>query len=266
MGILAEIVENKKREIAELRARGGPPSLRDLGREPIDVVRALARPIGAPLRLITEIKFKSPSAGALSKKLDAAARAVIYARAGAAMISVLCDRHFFDGSYEDLESARSALDREKLAAPLLCKEFVLDEVQLDWARVRGADAVLLIARILEGEALARLVEAAVRRGLEPLVEVTSEEEIDRALATRARVFGVNARDLDTLKIDPKRAAELVARVSPERVALHFSGVKNQDDLDSVARGRADGALIGEVLMREDDPSALLASFVEASYV
>ncbi len=266
MGVLAAIVENKKREVADMRARGGPPTLRDLGREPIDVVKALTRPIGAPLRLITEIKFKSPSAGALSKKLSAAARAVLYARAGASMVSVLCDSQFFDGSYEDLQSARVALDREKIAAPVLCKEFVLDEMQLDWARAHGADAVLLIARILEGDTLAQLVDASIRRGLEPLVEVASEEELDRALTTRARVFGVNARDLDTLKIDSQKAIELVARISPDRVALHFSGVKNQDDLDAVARGRADGALIGEVLMREDDPSALLASFVEASYV
>jgi indole-3-glycerol phosphate synthase len=265
MGVLADIVENKKREVAVMRARGGP-SLHDLGREPIDVAQALARPMGAPLRLITEIKFKSPSAGALSKKLDAASRAVAYARAGAAMVSVLCDSHFFDGSYEDLQSARIALDNEKIAAPLLCKEFVLDEIQLDWARARGADAVLLIVKILDRDTLARLVGASLSRGLEPLVEVASAAELETALATRARLIGVNARNLDTLEMDRHACTALVENIPEDRIALYLSGVRSEADLDSIARGRADAALIGEVLMRADDPSELLKRFVDASFV
>ncbi len=265
MGVLAAIVENKKREVDALLASGSP-SLHDLGRAPIDAFAALSRSIGAPLGLITEIKFKSPSAGDLSKKLDAAERALSYARGGAAMISVLCDRHFFGGSYDDLASTRAALDAENLATPLLCKEFVLDEVQLDWARARGADAVLLIVKILDRDALGRLVNAAFSRGLEPLVEAASEQELEAALATKTRLVGINARNLDTLELDRNACTALVEKIPHDRIALHLSGVRNEGDVSSIARSRADAALMGEILMRADDPSELLKRFADAAFV
>lgn len=266
MNVLAEIVKKKREEIAKLAEDGVPQSAveRSLGRRTIDVPKILARDIGAPLRLIAEIKFKSPSAGALSKKMSAAERAVAYANAGASMVSVLCDGPFFDGSYDDLENARAALDEANADVPVLCKEFVLDAAQLDVARARGADAILLIARILDRDELPALVLAAKSRGLEPLVEIANEEELARALETPALLIGVNARDLDTLAMDSKKAAALVADIPPDRVALHLSGVKSEADVSTVARGRADAALIGEILMREDDPSSLLTRFLEAS--
>lgn len=265
MALLADIVENKKREIEALH-EGGAPSLHDLGRTPIDAVAALARPIGAPLRLITEIKFKSPSAGEISTNHDVAARALAYARGGATMISVLCDRPFFGGSYEDLQSARAALDAQKLDAPLLCKEFVLDPIQLDWARARGADAVLLIVKILDREALEKLVNAALSRGLEPLVEAASDAELDVALATKARLIGINARNLDTLAMDRDACAALVEKIPHDRIALYLSGVRNEADVSAIARGRADAALMGEILMRADDPTDLLKTFTDAAFV
>jgi indole-3-glycerol phosphate synthase len=265
MGVLAEIVENKKREVDALLASGSP-SLHDLGRAPLDAYAALSRSIGAPLGLITEIKFKSPSAGELSRKLDAAQRAICYARGGAAMVSVLCDRLFFGGSYDDLAAARAALDAENLATPLLCKEFVLDEIQLDWARARGADAVLLIVKILARDALGRLVKAAFSRGLEPLVEAASEQELEAALATKARLIGINARNLDSLELDRNACTALVETIPHDRIALYLSGVRNESDIEAIARGRADAALIGEKLMRADDPSELLKRFTDAAFV
>lgn len=261
MSVLDLIVRKKREEIEALQANGspvGPP------RTPLDVRARLVRADDAPLRLITEIKRKSPSAGPLSRALSAADRALVYANGGAAMISVLCDGPFFDGSFAHLAEARAALDARGLAVPLLCKEFVLAPIQLDVARASGADAVLLIARLLEGDALAALVDAAFARGLEPVVEIVSAEEATRALATGAHVVGVNARDLDTLKMDSARAADLVAALPSETIALHFSGVGSPGDVASIARGRADGALIGEALMRQDDPSALLADLVSAA--
>jgi indole-3-glycerol phosphate synthase len=265
MAVLADIVENKKREIEALH-NSGAPSLHDLGRAPIDAFTALSRPIGAPLRLITEIKFKSPSAGELSTKHDAASRALAYARGGASMISVLCDSQFFGGSYDDLQSARAALDAQKLETPLLCKEFVLDSIQLDWARARGADAVLLIVKILDPEALSHLVSAALSRGLEPLVEAASEAELEVALATKARLIGINARNLDTLELHPNACAALVEKIPQDRIALYLSGVRNETDVSTIARGRADAALMGEILMRADDPTELLKKFTDAAFV
>ncbi len=268
MNHLARIVAQKHTEVAAARARGdahGTPTrmarTRRAGEGRLDVVGALRRPAGEPLRLLAEVKFKSPSAGELSRTLDAAARAVAYAEGGARMVSILCDATFFGGSFDDLQRARHALDARGLAVPLLAKEFIVDPIQLDWALAHGADAVLLIARILRPEQVDVLAREALSRGLEPLIEVTTEGERDVALETGARVVGVNARDLDTLAMDATRAARVLAGIPRDRVAVHLSGVKTADDVRAIAAGRADAALVGEVLMREDDPTPLLRNLV-----
>jgi indole-3-glycerol phosphate synthase len=247
---------------------------RGLDRRPIDVPQALRRDGGRPhapqgsgrsrdqrLRLIAEVKLRSPSAGVLSRVLAPEARALVYARGGAAMVSVLCDAPFFEGSWEHLAAARGALDAAGLAVPLLAKEFVLDARQIAEARDRGADAVLLIARIVDRAALAALVGATRSEGLEPFVEVVDEAELEAALAAGARVVGVNARDLDTLAMDQERTARVLERIPPDRVAVHLSGVGSPEAVAAVARGRADAALVGEALMRADDPGPLLTSML-----
>jgi indole-3-glycerol phosphate synthase len=255
---LADIVASKRREIAELHATAREPGTPT----PLDVVDALLRT--KALALIAEVKLKSPSAGPLSRALEPAARALAYARAGASMVSILCDGPFFDGAWSHLSEARVALDGEGLDVPLLAKEFVLDPRQIAEARDRGADAVLLIARIVDAPTLKRLAAAARDEGLEPLVEVVDEAELDAALAAGAHVVGVNARDLDTLAMDADRAARVLARIPPSVVAVHLSGVRTADDVRRLARGRADAALVGEALMRADDPTPLLAELVAAA--
>jgi indole-3-glycerol phosphate synthase len=180
------------------------------------------------------------------------------------VVSVLCDQPFFDGSWEHLQAARTSLDALRWRVPLLAKDFVLDERQIDEAAARGADAVLLIARIVPGDQLAHLARAARDRRLEPLVEVVDEQELATGLAAGARVIGVNARDLDTLVMDGERAARVVAAIPPGVVAVHFSGVRGPDDVRQVARTRADAALVGEALMRADDPGPLLRAMVGAA--
>jgi len=251
-GVLARILASKRQEIEHLRTRPLPPA------GPIVPVDLRRGPREA-LKLITEIKLRSPSAGPLSTVLSVADRARAYERGGATMISVLCDAAFFDGSFEHLAAARAAS-----TLPLLCKDFILDEVQLDCARAFGASAVLLIVRCLTDEELGRLVEAAERRGLLPLVEVTSSVEAERALRAGARAIGVNARDLDTLEMDAERAAQ-VLRALPKRVIrAWFSGLKEPQHLADRTLLEADAALIGEGLMRQDDPEPLLRQFVEAA--
>ncbi len=251
-GLLAEILATKAREVAALRARkfpAGPP------RRPL----ALTRSAGEPLRLITEIKRRSPSAGALSVVLGVSERAAAYERAGASMVSVLCDQRYFDGAFEHLAEARAAC-----ALPLLCKEFVIDEVQLDAARSFGADAVLLIVRCLSSERVTALVHAARERELEPFVEIATDEEVDIALDAGATLIGVNARDLDTLQIDPTRAARILEALPPSVVSVHLSGLGSPEAVASVAKSPAHAALIGETLMREDDPESLLRKLVAAA--
>ncbi len=261
MSLLARILDAKRREVQTLAAT----PRRRVDRRPIDVPQALRRGEGEPLRLIAEVKLRSPSAGALSRALTPDARALAYARGGAVMVSVLCDAPFFDGSWEHLAAARAAIDAAGLAVPLLAKEFVLDPRQIAEARDRGADAVLVIARIVDRAVLAALVRAACDEGLEPFVEVVDEAELDAALAAGARVVGVNARDLDTLQMDPARTARVLERIPRDRVAVHLSGVRSPEAVSAVARGRADAALVGEALMRADDPAPLLASMLAGAH-
>jgi len=258
MGVLDRILTQKRAELAELQQLRlpDPPARRAL-----DLSRgaATATPKRGPLRLITEIKRRSPSAGALSTRLSVAERAASYAGAGSSMLSVLCDREFFDGSFEHLREARAACE-----LPLLCKEFVIDERQLVVARAFGADAVLLIVRCLSPKDLGHLLERTRALDLVPFVEVATSEEGRLALDCGADLIGVNTRDLDTLVIDRERARHVLESL-PDRVTkVHLSGVTSAEAVREVEQSCADAVLIGEVLMRQDDPGALLAEFVAAA--
>jgi indole-3-glycerol phosphate synthase len=265
-GNLDRILIPKRAEVARMLAGPPLPPRRRPKDGLLDAVKRGRVAAALPLRLFTEIKLRSPSAGDLSRALTPAARAVRYAAGGAAMISVLTDGPFFGGSFADLAACREALDAEMGAARpyLLCKEFVLDPIQLDRALDAGADAVLLIVRCLERGELPGLVRAAEARGLVPLVEVTTEDELARAMAAGARMVGVNARDLNTLRMDAARAAAVLERIEPGVVAVHLSGLRGPEDVARVAATRADAALVGEALMREDDPAALLEAMVRAA--
>lgn len=250
--MLDRILQAKRHQIESSRGRPlpAPPTRRRLD---------LRRAPGAPLGLMAEIKRRSPSAGPLSTRLGVGERAAAYERAGAVAVSVLCDPEFFDGDFAHLAEARA-----DCALPLLCKDFVLDEWQLDAARAWGADAALLIVRCLQPDRLAELVTACTHRELEPLVEVTSLEEAQLALQTGAELIGVNARDLDTLQMDPLRAAQVIASLPPDRVSVHLSGLGSPQDVARVARSPAHAALIGEALMRLDDPEPRLRELVAAA--
>jgi len=251
-GVLERILAQKSEDVARLRQRRFPaPGARralDLHRKP-----------GEPLRLITEIKRRSPSAGALSTHLSVADRARAYERGGANMISVLCDEAFFDGRFEHLQEARAAS-----SLPLLCKDFVIDEVQLDAARSFGADAVLLIVRCLDAARLPVLVAAARARELEPFVEIVDDREAARALEAGATWIGVNARDLDTLVMDRERARTTLAALPDSVTRVHLSGLAKPEDVALVAQGPAHAALLGEALMRLDDPTPLLTALVASA--
>jgi tryptophan synthase beta subunit len=257
---------NVVREIAARRLADVRPELDALGRdglrralaaapEPRPVAEALAEP---GLHLIAEVKRRSPSAGAIAPSDDVVARARNYAAAGATAISVLCEPHWFGGSIADLRAVRSAV-----AVPVLAKEFVVDPRQLDLLRAAGADLVLLLAVLHPGARLARLVDRARDLGLEPLVEAHDARELDAALATSARLIGINNRDLRTLDVDPERAVRLRDAIPGDLLAIAESGVR---DTATIARLRAtgfDGALVGEALMRSADPGAAARAFVAA---
>ena len=251
MSLLAEILAHKRAEAAGL----GPAPRSRFEPRPAP----LARGPGQPLRLIAEIKRRSPSAGPLSTALSVGERARVYQRAGASMLSVLTDGKYFDGAFDHLRLAREAS-----TLPLLCKDFIVGERQLDWARAAGADAVLLIVRCLAPPELDALLGACRARGLTPLVEVATDAEAARARDAGAELVGVNARDLDTLAMDPEGAARIVAGLPPGVTRVHLSGVASGEDVRQLAARRLDAALIGEALMRQADPAPLLAEMCAAA--
>ncbi len=244
MSLLDEILAQKRLEIIELRKAQWEPAA---GR-PVANMRSAEK-----LKLIAEIKPASPSAGMLSQAMSVEQRALAYEQGGADMISVLCDEHFFQGSFRNIQKARTSTQ-----LPLLAKEFVLDEVQLEAAAHYGASLVLLIVRCLDEVQLQNLVSASKELGLEPLVEVFTQSEAEKALKAGASSIGVNARDLDTLEMNPKRAAQVLELIPEEINRYYFSGVKHPQDLQGLKAQGIQGALIGEVLMRADDPLPLLS--------
>jgi indole-3-glycerol phosphate synthase len=202
------------------------------------------------VRVIAEIKRRSPSKGVINEAIVAGARAAAYGEGGAAALSVLTEPSRFGGSLEDLAQVRAAV-----GLPLLRKDFITDEVQLLEARVHGASAVLLIARALEPGRLAGLARAARATGLECLVEVRDERELERAIAVDAAAIGVNNRDLETLVIDPAVGARLVGRVPVDRIAVYESGIQGVADVERAAAAGADAVLVGSVLSAAADGAA-----------
>jgi indole-3-glycerol phosphate synthase len=216
---------------------------------------ALVRPSGAPVRAIAEIKRASPSAGPIRPGADPAVIAREYAAAGATALSVLTDRTYFDGDLAFLGQARAAV-----ATPLLRKDFVIDPIQIAEARAAGADAVLLIVAALP-DSLAALVASAREHGLDALVEVHDEAELDAALSAGATLIGVNHRDLKTFEIDMTLTARIACRVPGDVVLVAESGIRTSADVRRLGDAGAHAVLVGEQLMRAGSPGAALAELL-----
>lgn len=259
MGFLATILEAKRAEVAhlasvrdELRARiRDAPAARDF-------TGSIRRAAGEPVRIIAELKFRSPSRGQIRHRTDPAKIGERYEANGAHAISVLCDSAFFDGSYTDLE-----LVRRSVRLPVLCKELVIDEIQVDAARAAGADAVLLIARILPPDRLVALAAAVRAAGMVPLIEVHTHGELTVADAAAPEIVGINSRDLDTFDVTHEVLLELLPRVGTAAVAVGMSGVRSSGDVAELGRAGAHAVLVGEHLMRAPDPGEALAALLAA---
>jgi len=204
------------------------------------------------LAVIAEWKRASPSAGAIATGADLIDKLRAYRDGGAAAISVLTEDSRFRGSFDDLRQAALAVD-----LPLLMKDFVVATSQVVLAARLGASAVLLIARVCDDPQLGELAAACRSCGLDALVECHDEHELDRALRVPDAVIGINNRDLDTLVIDPQRAARLLPRVPKDRIAVAESGFLTPAAVRTL-RGIADAVLVGTALMRSDDPRAFLS--------
>ena len=251
--ILDTIVEQKKREVAGLPERllaAGDlrDALLDHG-ERRDFLASLREPTGNGPALIAEVKKASPSAGVICKDFDPVRIAVEYEEAGAACLSVLTDEQFFQGSLEYLRDIREAV-----SLPLLRKDFIIDERQILEAIEWGADAILLIVAILDDARLQRFHELAVEAGIAALVEVHDEAELERAMALKPALVGVNNRDLKTFKVDLGTTERLSAKLrernlTPAPLLVAESGIHSRADVERVQRYGAGAILVGESLVR-----------------
>ena len=227
-------------------ARAAPP--------PRGFRRALA--LTPELAVIAEIKRRSPSKGALAEGLDPATLAAAYAQGGASCLSVLTDEEFFAGSVADLQAAREAT-----VLPALRKDFTVDPRDVADARLMGADAVLLIAAVLDTFELIDFVELAADLHLDALVEVHDEPELEQALEAGATLIGVNQRDLYTFEVDHDRAERMAKAIPTGTVKVAESGVRDGGDARRLAAAGYDAILVGESLVTAPDPVAALAALL-----
>jgi indole-3-glycerol phosphate synthase len=255
MHILDTIVAQKRRETASLPALPvTPAAIRAARRHPRDFAAALRQPRKGPIALIAEVKRASPSAGVICADFDAVRIAREYEAGGATCISVLTDAKFFQGSLDDLRRVRASV-----ALPLLRKDFMIDERQILEAAEHGADAILLIVRILSDEQLSRFHTLASDGGLAVLVEVHDEAEMKRALAVGASLIGINNRNLDDFTVDLETTARLAA-LAPRSFIVAESGLHSGADAQRVRRAGAGAMLVGEALLRP--PGGITARIAE----
>ena len=258
---LDTIVEHKRHEVAAARQNMSEVALLKSvckDRPKRSLVRALSVP--DRIHIIAEIKRASPSRGVLCEFLQAAEMAQVYEQAGAAAISVLTDRAFFKGCPDDLKKAKSVT-----TIPVLRKDFIVSAYQIIESAAMGADAILLIVRILTIDQLQRYLALCSQLNLEALVEVHSADDMKKALQVNAELIGINNRDLTTFETDITRALNLRKMLGPKQIPVVASGIHSKDDVLSYYRAGLNNFLIGESLVCAKNPGDRLKSYLQAQH-
>jgi len=254
--VLDRILEARRAEV-EHRKRVLPETALKYGVKAASPVRALAAALSRDtLNVIAELKPASPSRGVIRDPFDAALLAQTLESAGAAALSVLTEPEFFRGSLKNLRLAHDCI---KL--PALRKDFIFDLWQVWESRANDADSFLLIVAILPDSLLTELIALGRELGMEPLVEVHTAPELNRALAAGSQMIGVNNRDLKTLTVRAETAFELIGRIPEQCVAVAESGIRSHADLLLLRKAGFDGFLIGEHLMQAPDPGVALGALL-----
>jgi indole-3-glycerol phosphate synthase len=263
MDKLTEIMASKRKELA---ARSRPVRDSELtrfmggGEHPRRFEKALRRENG--LAVISEIKRKSPSAGAIAEGRDAVEQARIYYNAGTDAISVLTDETYFGGSIKDLWDVNDLLDNRADSPPTLRKDFFVDRLQVLEAAEAGAACILIIVRALSDEEMEMLFEAANLAGLDSIFEVHEAAEVDRALNCGARIIGVNNRDLTRFVTDLAVSEAIIPNLPESCVAISESGISTAEDARRAYEAGADAILVGEALMKMKDPEPFMQAVHE----
>jgi indole-3-glycerol phosphate synthase len=259
--ILDRILARTAEDVAIRKGRTSVRALRERSLSlpaPLSLARTLSQSVPA---VIAEIKRGSPSRGVFPVQVEPADVALAYLEGGAAALSVLTDEPFFGGSLADLEAVASVAHSYQRPAPVLRKDFVLDAFQVAEARAHGADAILLIVAALTDDLLQSLFEEATELGLDVLVEVHDEHEVERALNLGATVIGVNNRDLRTFNVDLRTTERIARMVPPDVVLVSESGIGKREDVERVRDAGAQAVLVGESLILSANRSAAVAALL-----
>ena len=259
---LERILAHTRLEVAERRAAADIPLLerRAAAHRPRGFEEALRRAAAGGPAVIAELKKASPSRGLIRPDFDSVTLARSLEAAGAAALSVLTDREFFQGSLDDLCNASAAV-----RIPCLRKDFILDPFQILEARAASADAILLIVAALNDADLTMLHHEARRMGLDVLCEVHDRNEVERAAALGCGVIGVNSRNLHTMQVEPQTQLDLAPWLPRDAVHVAESGIRNASDIARLQEVGYDAFLVGESLMRQPDPAAALSALLEREY-
>ncbi len=263
MDKLTEIMAHKRREIAPLLRPVFAEELAELNRKlprPPSFAAALRRADGR-LAVISEIKRRSPSAGAIKEGASALEQARRYRAAGAAALSILTDTESFGGTLADLIEVTADFGQKPPAPPCLRKDFMVHPVQVVQAREAGASAILIIVRALTDDEISALHHAAQAAGLDALFEIHNEDELRRAVQHKAKIIGVNNRDLAVFKTDIGLSERLIPLFPKGVIAVSESGFSTKADADRARKAGAHALLVGESLMKAADPAQLIADFM-----
>ncbi len=253
------IVEDKKQEIAAAKHRLPERLLREkalIPRKKRPFLQKLAQPGPSGVNIIAEIKRASPSKGVICPGLNPVTYAVEYERGGAAALSVLTDQPHFKGSIHDLKRAR-----ESTTLPVLRKDFLISSYQIFESAVMGADALLLIARILDPRQLKDYLDICNELQMNALVEIHSEKDLEKATRAGAGLIGINNRNLRSFETDIHISIRMKSLLEPDQVAVAASGIRSRKDIEKMNDSGIWNFLIGESLVRADNPGALLKSLL-----
>lgn len=239
---LSQIIENKRREVRKKKKNR-------------DFLGAILKPKQGKISIISEIKLYSPTEGKLGDEKELEERAVLYKKSGADAVSLVVDKKYFAG---DLKFVRRV--KNSVSLPILVKDFIIDPYQIYEAKIYGADAILIIAKIINRKQLKDFVELSFKIGAEPVVEIQNNEELNNAIAADTRVIAVNARNLDTFQVDIDRACELCKIIPKKFIVLGFSGVSDDEDVMKYENAGVKGVLVGTSLMKSKNPGNLIKEF------
>ncbi len=256
--LLEQILKEKQNEVASLKK--AMPVNRDTDLPPLRDFKASIS-VPAKISLIAEIKFASPSAGLIREQTDPVFIGRIYEEAGSAAVSLLTDKRFFQGDLAQLPRLKRAI-----SLPILRKDFIIDELQVREAFLYGADAILLIARILSRQQLEEFISTCRELGMASLTEVHDKDDLEKALASGADIIGINNRDLDSFKVDIGTTFALAPLVPKNNILVSESGIEKGEDIPALKSAGVHAVLVGSALMKNKDPAGKTSEIVKAGKI